>query len=96
MKSIIFFVLVVAALATSFVLVGFVSLVEQSNELSKEVSCSKETLWSKISDLEFCKQLKDDVAKVVEFDEDGKIWHMISKTGDCTQYEILESKLNHA
>lgn len=91
MKSIIFFVVVVAALATSFFLVGFVSPVEQNNEFSKEFNCSKEKLWSKVSDLEFYKNLKDDIVDVVELDENGKIWNMFSKSGICTKYEILES-----
>ncbi|MFY0672898.1 MAG: hypothetical protein JXQ87_05815 [Bacteroidia bacterium] len=91
MKSIIFFVSVVAVLAASFILVGFVSPVEQKNEISKEFNCSKETLWSKISDLEFYKQLKEDIAQVVELDESGNNWHMFSNSGSCTKFEIIES-----
>lgn len=92
MKSIIFLIVVVAALATSFVFVGFVSPVEQKTEFSKEFNCSKEKLWSKVSDLEFYKNLKEDIVKIVELDKNGKVWNMFSRTGICTKYEIIESE----
>ena len=81
---------IVVALATSFVLVGFCAPIEQENEISKEFNCSKEELWNKVSNLEFYKQFKNEITEIEKLDTEGTFWRMFSKTGDFMQYEILD------
>lgn len=92
MRSIIFFIGIVAALGLSFVLVGFCAPVEQSSELSKEFQCSKEELWNQLINVGEYPEIKEDVfqVKVVSHDNEDLKWIEYSKLGTSKELEVVE------
>lgn len=91
MRSLVFFGTVVFALALSFVLVGFCSPIEQSSEMSKQFSCSKETLWDQVTSIELFPEIKDEVYEVKLISEnESKKWVEYSKIGAKRVLEVEE------
>lgn len=92
MRSIIFFIGIVAALGLSFVLVGFCAPVEQSSELSKEFECSKEELWNQLINVGEYPEIKEDVfqVKVVSHNNEDLKWIEYSKLGTSKELEVVE------
>ena len=90
MKSLLFFVGIIAALGLSFILVGFCAPVEQSSEVSKEFECSKSELWNNITDIERYAKFKDNVSHIEFAEGNKKQWIEYSKIGPINEFEILE------
>jgi len=89
-RSLVFFLSVLIALGASFVLVGFCAPIEQTTELSKEFSCSKNELWAKITSVEFFPDIKEDVFKVELVTGNCLKWREFSKLGAVTELEVIE------
>lgn len=92
MRSVIFFIGIVLALGLSFVLVGFCAPVEQSSELSKEFTCSKQELWSQLINIGKYPDMKEDVFKVelLSGDKEELRWYEYSKLGAIRELEVVE------
>jgi hypothetical protein len=82
---------VLAALALSFVLVGFCTPVEQSAEVSRKFNCSRSDLWLTLTNIREFASIKEDVKKVEILNDGGNKWIEISGAGVATEVEILEA-----
>ena len=92
MRSVIFFIGIVAALGLSFVLVGFCAPIEQSSELSKEFECSKQELWDQLVNVGMYPKIKEDVfqVEVVSSENEELRWIEYSKLGATKELEVVE------
>lgn len=91
MRSFVFFIAVLAALALSFVLVGFCTPVEQSTEVSRQFNCSRTDLWLMLTNIQEFASIKEDVKKVEILGDGNGKWIEISGAGVATEVEILEA-----